>query len=110
MRIVSPHDGAVRELYAPLPADLRSPLERLRAIRGFTPESLPAAVTATGGSHQSAASEDVLAVPGARGRLGGGRPSRPLGRTGERSGAPRPSGNRSGDRRPSRPSKRGPSR
>ena len=40
----SPHDDVERQFYAPLPGDLRSPLERLRTIRGFTPRSLPAAV------------------------------------------------------------------
>jgi 23S rRNA pseudouridine1911/1915/1917 synthase len=115
MRITSPHDGAEREVYAPLPADLRSPLKRLRAVRGFTPESLPAAVTATGGS-SSAGSEDVLAVPGARGRLGGGpgagqRPPRQSGATVQRpAGTGGGGGWSTGRRGSSRPSKRGPSR
>jgi hypothetical protein len=41
MRIRSPHDDRELQFYAPLPADLRSPLERHRIVRGFTPESLP---------------------------------------------------------------------
>ena len=64
--IRSPHDGAEREFYAPLPADLRSPLERLRTIRGFTPESLPTQVTATGGSRAGQSEDHVLSVPGSR--------------------------------------------
>jgi 23S rRNA pseudouridine1911/1915/1917 synthase len=61
MRIMSPHDNAEHELFAPLPADLRSPLERLRTIRGFSAESLPAQVTATGASRGEPA---ILPVPG----------------------------------------------
>jgi 23S rRNA pseudouridine1911/1915/1917 synthase len=44
MRIRSPHDRVERQFYAPLPADLRSPLERLRTLRGFATEPLPPAV------------------------------------------------------------------
>jgi len=67
MGIRSPFDGAERELYAPLPADLRSPLERLRTIRGFTPESLPTQVTATGGTGGATSEDRVLSVPGSHG-------------------------------------------
>jgi 23S rRNA pseudouridine1911/1915/1917 synthase len=92
MRIQSPDDGAEREIYAPLPADLRSPLERLRAIRGFSQESMPAAVLAGGGAEPKAGQEDVLVVPGAPGRLGGAP-----------AGARSPSAaGRSADRRPGR--------
>jgi 23S rRNA pseudouridine1911/1915/1917 synthase len=41
MLIRSPHDNRELQFYAPLPADLRSPLERHRAIRGFSADSLP---------------------------------------------------------------------
>jgi 23S rRNA pseudouridine1911/1915/1917 synthase len=64
MRITSPDDGAEHELYAPLPADLRSPLERLRTIRGFSAESLPAQVTATGGPSGGTSEAPILPVPG----------------------------------------------
>jgi len=44
MTIRSPHNDRELQFYAPLPADLRSPLERHRVLRGFTPESLPAQI------------------------------------------------------------------
>jgi 23S rRNA pseudouridine1911/1915/1917 synthase len=47
MRIRSPHDDREVELFAPLPGDLRAPLERLRAMRGFSQETLPPHVTAS---------------------------------------------------------------
>lgn len=79
MAIRSPHDGAERELFAPLPADLRSPLERLRTIRGFSADSLPSQVTASGGT---ASEPRVMPVPGThRGRssasTSGPRPAQP---------------------------------
>jgi 23S rRNA pseudouridine1911/1915/1917 synthase len=116
MRIVSPHDGAMRELFAPLPADLRSPLERLRVIRGFPPETLPEAVTESGDRASTPESEDVLAVPGARGRLGGAptpAPARPRRTSGQRPSEPRAEGRpprsarRTGAHRSTRPPKRG---
>jgi 23S rRNA pseudouridine1911/1915/1917 synthase len=90
MGITSPHDGVEHELYAPLPADLRSPLERLRAIRGFSAESLPAQVTAAGSERTR---PQVMPVPGTqRGRAAGagGRP---------RSTAPARAGDRPNDQR-----------
>jgi 23S rRNA pseudouridine1911/1915/1917 synthase len=116
MRIVSPHDGAMRELFAPLPADLRSPLERLRVIRGFPPETLPEAVTESGDRASTSETEDVLAVPGARGRLGGAptpAPARPRRTSGQRPSEPRAEGRpprsarRTGAHRSTRPPKRG---
>jgi len=61
MRIRSPYDNVERQFYAPLPGDLRSPLERLRTIRGFTPESLPASVI--GGKNPPGATAEKIAVP-----------------------------------------------
>jgi len=61
MKITSPHDGAEHELFAPLPADLRSPLERLRMIRGFSAESLPPQITAAGSTRGD---PPILPVPG----------------------------------------------
>jgi len=67
MRIRSPHDGVERQFFAPLPGDLRSPLERLRTIRGFTPESLPQAVI--GGKNPPGATPERIAIPKASRRL-----------------------------------------
>jgi 23S rRNA pseudouridine1911/1915/1917 synthase len=61
MRIRSPHDDVERQFYAPLPGDLRSPLERLRTLRGFTPESLPAAVI--GGKNPPGSVLERIKVP-----------------------------------------------
>ena len=61
MRIRSPHDDVERQFYAPMPGDLRAPLERLRAIRGFTPESLPQAVI--GGQNPPGVAPEKIAVP-----------------------------------------------
>jgi 23S rRNA pseudouridine1911/1915/1917 synthase len=61
MRIRSPHDDVERQFFAPLPGDLRSPLERLRAIRGFTPDSLPASVT--GGKNPPGVKPEKIAIP-----------------------------------------------
>jgi len=61
MRIRSPHDDIERQFYAPLPADLRSPLERLRTIRGFAPEALPESVV--GGQNPPGASGEKILIP-----------------------------------------------
>lgn len=63
MRIQSPHDGQERQFFAALPGDLRSPLERLRAIRGFGPESLPPSVLG-GKNPPSVAAGEIVPVPG----------------------------------------------
>jgi len=61
MRIRSPHDDVERQFYAPLPGDLRSPLDRLRTMRGFTPESLPQAVI--GGKNPPGVTLERIAIP-----------------------------------------------
>ena len=61
MRIRSPHDDVERQFYASLPGDLRAPLERLRALRGFTAESLPPAVT--GGKNPPGVTPQKIAIP-----------------------------------------------
>ncbi|MGE3913761.1 MAG: RluA family pseudouridine synthase, partial [Chloroflexota bacterium] len=63
MRIRSPFDDQEREFYAPLPGDLRSPLERLRSIRGFSVESLPQPVLG-GPNPETITFEEVVPVPG----------------------------------------------
>jgi len=106
MGITSPHDGAEREFYAPLPADLRSPLERLRTIRGFSAESLPAQVSASGGSQGAAGEPRVMPVPGTRrGRTTSGerdpRPAPPV-RGADRTGYQRRGDQPPGSARPRR--------
>ncbi len=71
MRIRSPHDDVERQFYAPLPWDLRSPLERLRTTRGFTPESLPASVV--GGKNPAGVRPEKIAIPKATRRPSGAR-------------------------------------
>jgi 23S rRNA pseudouridine1911/1915/1917 synthase len=94
MRIRSPHDDAERQFYAPLPGDLRSPLERHRIVRGFTPESLPEQIQ--GGKNPPGVRE-------AHAPLGG------QGRRSSRATAPRPavspasSTTRSGEEHPAKP-------
>ena len=61
MRIRSPYDDVERQFYAPLPNDLRSPLERHRALRGFTAESLPQQVL--GGQNPPGVKLERIAVP-----------------------------------------------
>jgi 23S rRNA pseudouridine1911/1915/1917 synthase len=61
MRIRSPHDDVERQFYAPLPGDLRSPLERLRTLRGFSADSLPAAVL--GGKNPPGSVQEKIRVP-----------------------------------------------
>jgi hypothetical protein len=61
MRIRSPHDDVERQFFAPLPGDLRSPLERLRTLRGFAPDSLPAAVI--GGKNPPGSVQEKIKVP-----------------------------------------------
>jgi len=63
MTIVSPHDGVVRTFHAPLPGDLRAPLERHRVIRGFADEPIPAAILG-GTNPQHVQSNEVVPVPG----------------------------------------------
>jgi 23S rRNA pseudouridine1911/1915/1917 synthase len=63
MRIRSPHDDQERHLFAPLPGDLRSPLERLRSFRGFAADTLPQAVLG-GKNPPSVAAGEVVPVPG----------------------------------------------
>jgi 23S rRNA pseudouridine1911/1915/1917 synthase len=62
MRIRSPHDDVERQFYAPLPADLRSPLDRLRTVRGFTAETLPAAVV--GGQNPPGVEAEQVPIAG----------------------------------------------
>ena len=61
MRIRSPHDDVERQFFAPMPGDLRAPLERLRTLRGFTPESLPQAVI--GGKNPPGVTPERIAIP-----------------------------------------------
>lgn len=89
IRIRSPFDGEERTFYAPLPADLRSPLERLRASRGFTPDTLPEAVL--GGPNPPGVIDEVLPLEGGPGsRQPAERPSPSGGRRAD-GPAPRPS-------------------
>jgi 23S rRNA pseudouridine1911/1915/1917 synthase len=67
MRIRSPHDDVERQFYAPLPADLRSPLDRLRTVRGFTADSLPASVV--GGRNPPGVEVEQAPSPGHARRL-----------------------------------------
>ncbi len=111
MRIRSPHDDAEVSLYAPLPGDLRAPLERHRAVRGLADEPLPQAVLG-GKSTPSAQADEIVPIPGqprrsapdvprppaAARQSGDGRPSYPRSSTGKA---------RSGRAAPARP-KRGP--
>ena len=67
MRIRSPFDDQERELHAALPGDLRSPLERLRTIRGLPAETLPK--TVVGGTNPPSVggggrSGEIVPVPG----------------------------------------------
>lgn len=63
MRITSPSDGTEHHFQAALPGDLRSPLLRLRSIRGLSEETLPAVVLA-GSNLPSASGGEVVPVPG----------------------------------------------
>jgi 23S rRNA pseudouridine1911/1915/1917 synthase len=76
MLIRSPHDDRELQFYAPLPADLRSPLERHRIVRGFTPESLPAQIVG-GKNPPGVKTAQVPAPRGARRGDDASRPSRP---------------------------------
>jgi 23S rRNA pseudouridine1911/1915/1917 synthase len=62
MLIRSPHDDRELQFYAPLPADLRTPLERHRIVRGFTPESLPAQIA--GGKNPPGVRTASIPAPG----------------------------------------------
>jgi 23S rRNA pseudouridine1911/1915/1917 synthase len=62
MLIRSPHDDRELQFYAPLPADLRSPLERHRILRGFTPESLPEQIV--GGKNPPGVHTEQIKVTG----------------------------------------------
>ncbi|MCC7370410.1 MAG: RluA family pseudouridine synthase [Chloroflexi bacterium] len=109
MRIQSPHDGEERRFFTALPGDLRSPLERLRSIRGFGPETLPPSVLG-GKNPPSIAGGEVVPVPGQPGRSTVSPDTRPPASAGGRAGgakrSPRASGGSSapsqsaGDRRP----------
>jgi 23S rRNA pseudouridine1911/1915/1917 synthase len=118
MLIRSPHDDRELQFYAPLPADLRSPLERHRALRGFTPESLPEQIV--GGKNPPGVHTEQIKVTG-RGMRVAPSPARDDRASAEgsaparsRTGAPRPgSARRSNDaQRSARPApprpKRGP--
>jgi 23S rRNA pseudouridine1911/1915/1917 synthase len=61
MRIRSPHDNVERTFYSALPGDLRSPLERLRTIRGFPPDTLPESVL--GGKNPPGTVPQKILVP-----------------------------------------------
>jgi len=63
MRIRSPMDDQEREFHAPLPGDLRSPLDRLRAIRGFSPAALPPVILG-GTNPETIYVEEIVPVPG----------------------------------------------
>ncbi|MCC6177864.1 MAG: RluA family pseudouridine synthase [Chloroflexi bacterium] len=79
LRLSSPHDGVVREFRAPLPNDLRSPLERLRAQHGYAPESLPAIVLGqppVSGGSTATVTPEVLPIPGAHQQRASGRAAR----------------------------------
>jgi 23S rRNA pseudouridine1911/1915/1917 synthase len=85
MRIRSPFDDTEHEFYSPLPADLRSPLERLRAAHGLAPETLPAAVLggpsspgapgAAGARQRQTQAPMSAPAPGARPAASGGGPT-----------------------------------
>src|SRR5262249_56900927 len=62
MLIRPPHDDRELQFYAPLPADLRSPLERHRAVRGFSPESLPPQIL--GGDNPPGVHTESVPAPG----------------------------------------------
>jgi 23S rRNA pseudouridine1911/1915/1917 synthase len=62
MLIRSPHDDRELQFYAPLPADLRTPLERHRAIRGFPPETLPTQIL--GGKNPPGVRTENVPAPG----------------------------------------------
>ena len=104
MRIRSPHDDVERQFYAPLPADLRSPLERLRTVRGFPPQTLPQAVL--GGQNPPDATVEKIMVPKASRRAVSPRDpateTDPAGSTAtpSRPGSARPKSQRPYDRRP----------
>jgi hypothetical protein len=90
MKITSPHDGREIELFAPLPADLRSPLERHRALRGFTPDTLPQSVV--GGKNPPGVASEPIAVPRAsRPRPPRDGATRPEAQSAGADGAPAPS-------------------
>jgi 23S rRNA pseudouridine1911/1915/1917 synthase len=109
MRIYSPHDGVERQFYAPLPNDLRSPLERHRALRGFASDSLPRQVI--GGENPPGVKLEKIAVPKptrrprpptdqavpdeAQGSGAEGAPAPPSRPTPARAPAPRPTDRRS---------------
>jgi 23S rRNA pseudouridine1911/1915/1917 synthase len=63
MTITSPHDGVSRTFHAPLPGDLRSPLERHRIIRGFASEPLPAVILG-GDNPPDIMGNEIVPVPG----------------------------------------------
>jgi hypothetical protein len=63
MRITSPFDGQEHYFQAALPGDLRSPLLRLRSIRGLSEETLPPVVSA-GSNLSSASGGEIVPVPG----------------------------------------------
>jgi 23S rRNA pseudouridine1911/1915/1917 synthase len=94
MLIRSPHDDRELQFYAPLPADLRSPLERHRAVRGFTPESLPEQIV--GGKNPPGVHVEAIPVPGRSRRAP--TPVPPEAQSG--SGAPSASAHRPGPARP----------
>jgi hypothetical protein len=118
MRIRSPFDDQERELHAALPGDLRSPLERLRSIRGLPAETLPKSVLggqnppSVGGGGRSG---EVVPVPGqprrtplptpahtpaSRGATSGAK-HRPARADGSPASGPKSPGSpKSGDRRP----------
>ena len=95
MRIVSPHDGAERQFYAALPGDLRSPLERHRAIRGFSPDTLPEQIE--GGKNPPGVREAQVPLGSQSRRPSRATPARPA------ASAAQSSSTRSGDGRPARP-------
>jgi 23S rRNA pseudouridine1911/1915/1917 synthase len=103
MRIRSPHDDVERQFYSPLPGDLRSPLERLRTIRGFPPDTLPQAVT--GGQNPPGATSEKIIIPKVTRRTGSSVTPDETGASGtpatpSRPGSARPKSTRPYDRRP----------
>lgn len=88
MRIRSPHDDVERQFFAPLPGDLRSPLERLRTLRGFTPESLPQAVI--GGKNPPGVTPEKIAIPRPSRRPAASRDAAPRDATADADGVASP--------------------